>query len=143
MLFPPGFTSVPPAQAPKVSLHEALPVGFTTGVEEEGLGELATVGAAVVVASLPTVGEVETPDVELELGVVATVGRVLVLVLGAAVVLETFTGFVTGFTVEEAFRFGTLFKSMMVVFALSTLAKRFLSTSVKVLSLLENVSSLT
>lgn len=141
MLFPPGFTSVPPAQAPKVSLHEVLPVGFTTGVEEEGLGELATVGAAVVVASLPTVGEVETPDVELELGVVATVGRVLVL--GAAVVLETFTGFVTGFTVEEAFRFGTLFKSMMVVFALSTLAKRFLSTSVKVLSLLEDVSSLT
>lgn len=141
MLFPPGFTSVPPAQAPKVSLHEALPVGFTTGVEEEGLGGLATVGAAVVVASLPTVGEVETPDVELELGVVATVGRVLVL--GAAVVLETFTGFVTGFTVEEAFRFRTLFKSMMVVFALSTLAKRFLSTSVKVLSLLENVSSLT
>lgn len=141
MLFPPGFTSVPPAQAPKVSLHEALPVGFTTGVEEEGLGELATVGAAVVVASLPSVGEVETPDVELELGVVATVGRVLVL--GAAVVLETFTGFVTGFTVEEAFRFGTLFKSMMVVFALSTLAKRFLSTSVKVLSLLEDVSSLT
>lgn len=141
MLFPPGFTSVPPAQAPKVSLHEALPVGFTTGVEEEGLGELATVGAAVVVASLPTVGEVETPDVELELGVVATVGRVLVL--GAAVVLETFTGFVTGFTVEEAFRFGTLFKSMMVVFALSTLAKRFLSTSVKVLSLLEDVTSLT
>lgn len=141
MLFPPGFTSVPPTQAPKVSLHEALPVGFTTGVEEEGLGELATVGAAVVVASLPTVGEVETPDVELELGVVATVGRVLVL--GAAVVLETFTGFVTGFTVEEAFRFGTLFKSMMVVFALSTLAKRFLSTSVKVLSLLEDVSSLT
>lgn len=141
MLFPPGFTSVPPAQAPKVSLHEALPVGFTAGVEEDGLGELATVGAAVVVASLPTVGEVETTDVELELGVVATVGRVLVL--GAAVVLETFTGFVTGFTVEEAFRFGTLFKSMMVVFALSTLAKRFLSTSVKVLSLLEDVSSLT
>ena len=102
MLFLPGITTgTPPAQAPEAPLHEALPVGFTAGVVGVGLGELVTVGAAVVVASLPTGDEVVLPEVELELSVVGTVGGVLVP--GEAVVLETLTAFVTGFMVEEAF----------------------------------------
>ena len=136
MLYLPGFTGgFEVVQSAGVVLHETFVEGVTVVVGVV-LGEVVTLVPETVVASLPDVAVLDPPEVELALGeVVAAGGTELV---GAGVVLEASVGFAAGFFTRDAaaFALGAEFNPTTLRLALSTLDKRFFSTSVKVLSLL-------
>ena len=100
MLDPLGFTGgFEVVQDPTVALHETFVEGFIS-VVGLGPGEVVTVVPETVVASLPGVPVVDTPDVELTLGEVVAEGDTDVM--GAGVVLEAATTLDTGFFTGDA-----------------------------------------
>ncbi len=126
---------------PEDALHEVF-AEAVTAVVGVGLGEFVTVAGEAVVASLPGEPVLVPPEVGLALGAVVAADGLGVF--GAGVVFEALARFATtGFSVGDATTLagGGLFNPKTLRFALLTLAKRFLSTSVKVLSLLKPVSS--
>ena len=138
MLYRSGFTGgFEVVHGPKEALHETFGEGVTV-IVGVGLGEVVSVAPEAVVASLTGVPVVGPPVVELAVGDAVTEGATEVM--GAGVVLEALTALDVGFFARDVGGFvrarGGEFNSTTFRFALSTLDKRFISTSAKVPSLL-------